>query len=77
MAKVRNNIVTTGLSGKPGNLIVFLNRGGKTVISKTPLKREQEPTEVHQQHQLRFQEAVFYETAALPDPAKKEAFGHR
>lgn len=54
MAKVRNNIVTTGLSGKLGNLIVFLNRGGKTVISKTPLKKEQEPTEVHQQHQLRF-----------------------
>jgi len=31
MAKVGNKIVTTGLSGKLGNLIVFRNRGGKTV----------------------------------------------
>ncbi len=39
MAKVGNNIVTTGLSGKLGNLIVFRNRGGKTIVSKTPRSR--------------------------------------
>jgi len=33
MAKVGNNIVTTGLSGKLGNQIVFRNRGGETVSS--------------------------------------------
>ena len=74
MAKVGNNIVTTGLSGKLGNLIVFRNRGGKTVVSKAPLKKEQEPTEVQQQHQQRFQEAVLYAKAAIADPEKKEAY---
>ena len=75
MAKVGNNIVTTGLSGKLGNLIVFRIRGGKTVVSKVPLKKEQEPTEAQQQHQLRFQEAVLYGKAVLADAAKKEAYG--
>jgi hypothetical protein len=37
MAKVGNNIVTTGLSGKLGNLIVFRNRGGKTVNPISPV----------------------------------------
>jgi hypothetical protein len=39
MAKVGDNIVTTGLSGKLGNLIVFRNRGGKTIVAKAPKKK--------------------------------------
>ena len=39
MAKVGDNIVTTGLSGKLGNLIVFRNRGGQTYVAKAPKKK--------------------------------------
>ena len=74
MAKAGNNIVTTGLSGKLGNLIVFRNCGGKTLVSKAPLKREQEPTDAQQQHQQCFQEAVLYAKADIADPDKKEAY---
>ena len=75
MAKVGDNIVTTGLSGKLGNLIVFRNRGGKTIVSKAPKKKEKEPSEAQQQHQLRFQEAIVYGQASMSDPQKKEAYG--
>ena len=73
MAKVGNNIVTTGLSGKLGNLIVFRNRGGKTIVSKTPRKKEQEPSEAQEQHQLRFQEAILYGKTSITDPLQKAA----
>ena len=60
MAKVGDNIVTTGLSGKLGNLIVFRNRGGSTIVAKAPKKKVTEWSEAQEQHRLRFQEAVLY-----------------
>ena len=36
MAKSNNNVITHGLSGKVGDIIVFSQRGGKTIISKAP-----------------------------------------
>jgi hypothetical protein len=57
MAKVGDNIVTTGLSGKLGNLIVFRNRGGKTYVAKAPKKKQTEWSEAQEQHRLKFQEA--------------------
>ena len=74
MAKVGDNIVTHGFSGKLGNLIVFRNRGGKTYVAKAPRKREQEWTEAQEQHRLLFQEAVLYAKNAIADPATKDAY---
>lgn len=74
MAKVGDNIVTTGLSGKLGNLLVFRNRGGKTIVSKAPGKRQTEWSEAQLQHRLRFQEAVLYAKNAMANPATKEAY---
>ncbi|MCD0479267.1 hypothetical protein LPB90_12440 [Chryseobacterium sp. LC2016-29] len=36
MAESKNSIVTHGLSGKVGDLLVFRQRNGKTVVSKVP-----------------------------------------
>ena len=36
MAESKNNIVSHGLSGKVGDLLVFSQRNGKTVVSKVP-----------------------------------------
>jgi hypothetical protein len=74
MAKVGNNIVVTGLRGKLGNLIVFRNLGGKTVVAQAPQKRENEPTEAQEQHQHRFQEAILYGKASIADAEKKAAY---
>ena len=39
MAKQSNNVVTHGLSGKVGDLLVFSQRAGKTVVGKAPVSR--------------------------------------
>ena len=44
MAKSRNNIVTHGMSGKIGDLLVFRQRFGKTIVGKIP-NRTAEATE--------------------------------
>jgi len=36
MAESKNNIVSHGLSGKVGDLLVFSQRNGKSVVSKAP-----------------------------------------
>lgn len=74
MAKVGDNIVTTGFSGKLGNLIVFRNRAGKTYVAKAPKKKQSEWSEAQEQHRLRFQEAVLYAKSAIANPATKEAY---
>jgi len=74
MAKVGNNIVVTGLSGKLGNLIVFRSHGTKTVVAQAPQKREGEPTQAQEQHQTRFQEAILYGKASITDAEKKAAY---
>jgi hypothetical protein len=45
MAKSKDNIITHGLSGKVGDIIVFSQRGNKTIVSKAPKERTGEPTE--------------------------------
>lgn len=74
MAKVGDNIVTTGLSGKLGNLLVFRNRGGKTIVSKAPKKKQTEWSEAQEKHRLRFQEAILYAKSAMAVPQKKDAY---
>ena len=39
MAESKNNVLTHGLSGKVGDLIVFRVRGNKTFVSSKPKER--------------------------------------
>jgi hypothetical protein len=45
IAKVGDNIVNTGFSEKLGNLILFRNHGGKTIVAKAPKKKQTEWSE--------------------------------
>jgi hypothetical protein len=74
MAKVRKNVLTRGLSGKLGNLVVFRNDGGKTIMSSAPGKRTLPLTEAQQMHQQQFKQAVLYAKAVLADPDKKAEY---
>lgn len=72
MAKVENNIVTTGLSGKLGN-IVFRKRGDKTMVyvlseNKTPASAQQKDA------RKKFGRCVAKAKAALADESEKERF---
>ena len=70
MAESKKNIITHGMSGKVGDIIVFSQRNGKTIVSKAPT-RKAELSEKQKQHFEHFQQATIYAKAALQDPAKK------
>jgi hypothetical protein len=73
MAQSQNNVITYGLSGKVGNLLVFSQRDGKTIVSKVP----QAPTsasEKQKEQRQRFQQATIYGKSAVDDPAVKELY---
>ncbi|MBD8083622.1 hypothetical protein [Chryseobacterium caseinilyticum] len=74
MAQSKNNIVTHGLSGKVGDLLVFSQRNGKTIVSKAPKERTGELTENQKTYRQKFQKAVLYAKSVLNDPAKKEIY---
>lgn len=74
MAESKNNVITHGLSGKFGDLVVFRQRAGKTLATKAPGAREGEPSEKQLAVQQRFQKAVLYGKSVLADPAAKEAY---
>jgi hypothetical protein len=73
MAKQSNNVVTHGLTGKIGDLLVFRVRDGKTVISKVPQKRKFD-SEQQKEQQRKFQRAVLYARLAMSDPETGEAY---
>ena len=73
MAKQSNNVVTHGLSGKIGDLLVFRQRTGKTVVSKVPQKRKSD-TENQKEHRRKFQRAVLYAQSVLADPETGAAY---
>ena len=73
MAKSVNNIITHGLTGKIGDLLVFRQVDGKTVVSKVPRKTTT-VTEKQKQQRAKFQEAVIYSKAVMQDALQKEEY---
>jgi len=74
MAESKNNIITHGLSGKVGDLIVFRNRNGKTIVASKPRPHTGEMTDAQKAHQKVFQQAVIYAKSALTNPETKQAY---
>jgi hypothetical protein len=73
MAKSQKNVVTYGLSGKIGDVLVFSQRNGRTIVSKIP----QSPTNASAKQKgqrKRFQQATIYAKVALEDKPTKERY---
>jgi len=49
MAQSKNNIITHGLSGKVGDLIVFRSWNGKTIVASKPTARTSDLTRTQKQ----------------------------
>lgn len=75
MAKSRNNVITHGLSGLIGDLLVFRQRGGKTIVSDRPKARVDNPNANQLSVRERFIKAARYAKAAISDLAKKALYG--
>ena len=74
MAKVAKNVLTRGLSGKVGNLVVFRNKGDETLLTSAPGKRTRPMTESQLEHIQMFREAVIYAKSVNADPARRAEY---
>jgi hypothetical protein len=74
MARSNNNIITHGMSGMIGDMLVFRHRAGKTIVSAKP-KHSNAPATVQQQAvRDQFQQAVIYGKSVTADPTAKAAY---
>jgi hypothetical protein len=73
MAKQSSNVVTHGLRGKIGDLLVFRQLHGQTVISKVP-QPSKKLSGKQKEYRKHFQQAVIYAKTATADPVTKEAY---
>jgi hypothetical protein len=70
MATSKKNVVTFGLSGKIGDMLVFRQMGGKTIVSSVP-EKSQVASEKQLAQRKRFQQAIIYAQIATADPETK------
>jgi hypothetical protein len=68
MAKSKKNVITHGLSGKIGDLLVFRQVDGQTIVSQMPRKSSTTESEKQAAHRKRFQQAVLYARIAIESP---------
>jgi hypothetical protein len=73
MAKSKQNLVTFGLSGKLGDLLVFRQVGGQTIVSMAP-EPPKTVSEKQAAHRKRFQQAMVYAKSAVESPETGEKY---
>lgn len=73
MAKIKENLLTKGFSGKVGNEMVFRQVDGETLVTKRRAKRGL-LTPKEQVVKDRFMDSVFYAKSALPNPSTREFY---
>jgi hypothetical protein len=73
MAKSKNNVVTFGLSGKIGNMLVFRQRAGQTIVSKVP-EQSKNVSLSQKEQRKRFQHATVYAKTAIYDSQTGELY---
>jgi hypothetical protein len=59
MAKQKGNVVTHGLRGKVGDLLIFRQVDGETIVSKIP-ESSKTVSEGQKRQRKNFQKAIFY-----------------
>lgn len=74
MAQSRNNVITFGLSGLIGNMLVFRQRANKTVVADRPKPSSKAPSASQLEYRDRFTKAVQYASSVMPDPVLKAAY---
>jgi len=78
MSKVKDNIVTRGLSGKLGKQVVFRQWSGATFLAKAPvMSSSMINNEVLLKHQLRFKDATVYAKKVMNDAELKQAYKNK
>lgn len=74
MAKSRNNVITHGLSGLIGNLLVFRQKANTTIVADRPKLTTKAPSAIQMEIRERFKRATRYAKAALKDLVLKASY---
>lgn len=78
MATVSGNVITSGLRGKIGELLVFRVLRGKTVVSRAALKPDKsKETAAQRATRTMFREASQWARVALMDPERRQYYQQR
>lgn len=70
MAIIRDNILTEGMTGMLGDMLVFKNLRGKTIVCKRP-SRPRRQSARQQENRNKFREASAWAKAVLLNPQTK------
>lgn len=73
MAIIKDNIITEGLSGMLGNVVVFRQLRGKTIMANKP-RKPRFHSELQRENRSRFAKASAFAKQVLQDPQKKEYY---
>ena len=73
MAKIADNIILTGIKGMLGDMLVFREVKGQTIVSTKP-KKPTSRTQKQQEGQERFKKAVAYAKSAMADADTKALY---
>ncbi len=74
MARSKFNVLTHGLSGLVGDLIVFRQRANKTIVCGKPRPSTKAPTMVALAIRDRFKRAAAYATSVMDNPTLKAEY---
>ncbi|NJK94303.1 MAG: hypothetical protein HC905_04585 [Bacteroidales bacterium] len=75
MGKSDDNVLTHGLRGKIGDLLVYrILKNGKTIVAKTPSTANRTQSEKQKQQVEHFQEAVIYGKTVKVTPELRELY---
>lgn len=77
MARIKNNIITQGLSGKIGKRFVFKNYGDVTVVSAYPDMSHVKLSVRQKKENKRFKDAMEYARKQMADPTAKAEYKSR
>ncbi|MDR1897462.1 MAG: hypothetical protein LBR10_11795 [Prevotellaceae bacterium] len=73
MAESQNNVLTFGLSGKIGDLLIFRQKDGKTIVAKVA-EPSKKASEKQKETRKRFQQATLYAKIATAMPETKDLY---
>lgn len=74
MARVKNNILTTGARGAVGKQVVYKEINGENFIGKYPDMSQVVYNDVQKEYQNLFGQAAVYASAVIKDPIRSAAY---
>jgi hypothetical protein len=77
MAKIKNNLLITGISGIIGESIAFRQKAGKTFLVKARRSHQVTMTQKYMAAQARFQASVVYAKRVVKDSAAKSLYASK